>query len=507
MNLIFTIAWRNIFRHKGKTFVIGTILFLGALIMTLGNGVISGLNQGLEENIINSFTGHLVIISENQQEEAVLLSMSGQTIEPIRNYLEIKESILEQPYIKDILPVGIGYVWVLNDAGQPVDQYIIGVDFPKYYKFFNNNLTAIEGRLIEKGERGVLVPVRMRELLYDFCNFWVIPKGAGLNVENLSKEAKKNQDSLITKDEMVFLGLSRKNASLDILCDIYGVVKFRALNSLLGFYSFVDIESLRECMGYFSVEDSQTILTSDQSLALEFDEDNLDSFFEDAVAIDTDIEKSNLDIKLKIAEKKVRKNVNHEEGVFNAIYVKLNPGVDVNNARADLNEFFKEKNMGLKVIRWDKAIGMMGQMAIIMKISLFILVFLIFAVAIIIIMNTLIISALERISEIGMMRAVGARKSFISRMFLSETFLLSISFGGSGIVLGSVIIKILASLDLTTKNEILQIFYGGDTFHPLLTMSDVSLCLLQLLIVTLLACIYPILVARKITALDAISRD
>jgi len=46
MNLIIKIAWRNILRHKGKSVIIGVILFLGALIMTVGNGVISGWTLG-----------------------------------------------------------------------------------------------------------------------------------------------------------------------------------------------------------------------------------------------------------------------------------------------------------------------------------------------------------------------------------------------------------------------------------------------------------------------------
>ena len=42
MPLSITIAWRNILRHKGKSLVIGVILFLGSLLMTVGNGIISG---------------------------------------------------------------------------------------------------------------------------------------------------------------------------------------------------------------------------------------------------------------------------------------------------------------------------------------------------------------------------------------------------------------------------------------------------------------------------------
>ena len=52
--------------HYHALFGIGIILFLGALLMTVGNGMIDGAKQGIEENMINSLTGHLLVISDAQ---------------------------------------------------------------------------------------------------------------------------------------------------------------------------------------------------------------------------------------------------------------------------------------------------------------------------------------------------------------------------------------------------------------------------------------------------------
>ena len=69
--LMWKIAWRNIWRHKAKSFVIGIILFLGAFLMTVGNGMIDGAKQGLEDNMINSLTGHLIVLSEAEEKDDV----------------------------------------------------------------------------------------------------------------------------------------------------------------------------------------------------------------------------------------------------------------------------------------------------------------------------------------------------------------------------------------------------------------------------------------------------
>jgi putative ABC transport system permease protein len=53
--------------------------------------------------------------------------------------------------------------------------------------------------------------------------------------------------------------------------------------------------------------------------------------------------------------------------------------------------------------------------------------------------NTLVISVLERRSEIGLRRALGATREHIRTQFLTESLLLSLLGGGAGIVLGSAV--------------------------------------------------------------------
>jgi ABC-type lipoprotein release transport system permease subunit len=88
-------------------------------------------------------------------------------------------------------------------------------------------------------------------------------------------------------------------------------------------------------------------------------------------------------------------------------------------------------------------------MAMLIKTSLFVFVMLLFFVAIIIIVNTLSMAAIERTTEIGMMRAVGARKGFIRLMFFGGRHASAV-FGGIGIVVGVVIVNIIAGFNITT---------------------------------------------------------
>lgn len=473
--------------------------------MTVGNGIVSGMDYGMQKNIVDQFTGDIVLVSDKQLNTSVLASMSGQTIEPIENYPLVKSALSKRSEVAQFMPAGVGYVWVLNDAGQPIDQYLLGVNMAQYNQFFPDSLITLEGRRLNPGEKGVMVPARMREWLFDYSGFWVVPQDRDVVTANLSAEAKKEGSRLDTRNQLIFLGLSQKNTSLDVLTPVTAVVKFRALNGLLGFYSIVDIESLRECMGFFPGSDAQAPLSKPVQSILESDDP--EAMFDTGVS-PVESQELIVDPTWFIQQKRaVSTNSDPDTGVFNLVFVKLKPGQDLDKTVQAFNASFKQNKVPVQAIPWQKATGMLGQTATIMKVALLLFVSFIFFVAIIVIMNTLSMAAMERTSEIGMMRAVGARQWFISRMFLTETLVLSMAFGGLGILVGFGVIEALALMDISTQNEMLQILYGGDTFLPRIELGMAITCLVQLGIVTLLAVIYPVFVARRITPLQAISRD
>jgi ABC-type lipoprotein release transport system permease subunit len=511
MNLIIKIAWRNILRHKGKSLIVGMILFLGALIMTVGNGVISGMDNGLRNNIVNCFTGDMVIISDKQQSDNVFFEMMGKPIEPINNVIAIKKVLDRQPYIAHYLPVGKNAAMVLNeDGGTPGTALLIGVDFDKYRAAFPNNVTVLEGRLPKSGERGALIASGARKDFYTYTNIWFIADNDTLHTANLSPEAMENKNSLSTKNNLVLLGLNDDNSTADIRLGVKGVIKYRALNHVWGHFVLIDIESYRQCLGYFSAFEKNTEIAPEQKKLMSMDNDNLDAMFGSNELVVADSKKTAVPEKLTPAVPKadtLARTGDIDAGAYNMVLTFTKPGVKLDEGIKKLNTALQADSLGVHAVSWKKAVGALGSMAVLIKGALFVFVMFLFFVAIIIIVNTLSMAALERTSEIGMMRAVGARKSFISRMFAAETALLSFVFGGLGIVCGTIAVNILTLCHIHSDNDMVQLLFGGDTFAPFLSGGDIIVVIVQLTLVTLVAVVYPIRVARSITPLDAISRE
>lgn len=515
MNLIIKIAWRNIMRHKGKSLIIGAILFLGALIMTVGNGVISGMDAGLKETIVNSFTGDIVLVSDKQESDNVFFEFMGKAVAPINNYIDVRKVLRDQPFVERALPAGKNMAMVLNeDGGMPGNAYLLGVDFDRYRIMFPGNIRVIEGRMLDKNEPGALVPVFARKEFQAYTNIWFMAEGAKLDTASLPREVKPDAASLVPKTSAVLMGFNEDNTTTDIRLGVKGIIEYKALNTLWGHFVLVDIESFRRCLGYFAAGDKVEISASDKKL-FSMADDNIDALFSSGSVI----------VKNNAGKERKKPGANPvaadaapgpasggplvdvDEGAYNIVLVLLKKGANADQAIARLNALFKEQKLGVRAISWKKALGPVGSMATIIKAALFVFVMFLFFVAIIIIVNTLSMAALERTTEIGMMRAVGAKKGFISAMFLAETAMLSFVFGGAGVAAGIFTVKVLAMLHITSANDMVQLLFGGDTFHPLLTVFDLLLTVVQLAIVTLIAVVYPTRVARNITPLDAVQRE
>lgn len=507
MGLTAKIAWRNIWRHKGKCLVIGTILFIGSLFMTVGNSVITGMNMGLSENIVDLFTGDILIISDEQEQDNVLMDiMTGKPLKVIKDY-ESVESAIDPQIVSEYLPATAGVVFGLDETAEMVTYMMLGVNMDRYQAMFPDNFRVLEGRSFQTGERGVLIPQLIREQSYSFLDYWLLPHGEELNEAHLTDEARQYRDNLEIRRDLIFMGSNPSGGFFDVQVPVTGIIEYRALNRIWGNYTIVDIESFREAHNYVTGADSSVEISEEQrALLSETSVDDLfafDDLFTDIV-VDEDI----------LASESLGQTVSAESleydldaGSFNLVFVRLNEGVAQEDAIAQLNKRFAANNLDVRAIGWQDSVGIIGNMAVMIKAALNIFVMSIFFVAIIIIMNTLSMAALERITEIAMMRAIGAQKRFLKNMFLLETSTLSFFFGGLGMAVGVLVVYLLRSANITTENEILQMVFGGNSFNPVFTLTDLAIGIGQLSVVTVLSVLYPLRVVGKIVPLDAIARD
>ncbi len=502
--LILKIAWRSVLRHKAKSLIIGTILFLGAFIMTIGDATVIGMRRGVEENIVRSFTGHIILVSDEETKDNVLFTPMAKPLKVLKSYEKIKEILARQDFVQGFIPMTRGGVAILG--GQDMAFMLtFGCNFDDFQRIFGSPVKAIEGNLLANGDHGLLVNVEGRKNLYKFQGYWLTPEGQELNRDNLSDDARKELPRLETRTSLALEGFGEPN-STDKQVPIRGVVRFRSLNSLMREITFVDIETYRELFGYFTARDVVTELPPDQSALLDAGEDSLfggGSIYSTGSAAPPI---SALEARIRTRTTTERK-IDFDTAAYNYVSILLKPGENLDAAVAEMKRIARENGLPVKVLSWKTASGQVAQISDIFQGIVVVFVLILFFVAVIIIMNTLSMNALERTEEFGMMRAVGARKGFVTRMFLAETFSLSSVFGGAGILAGVLATWIVRPLRLGSGgSEILEILFGGEVFRPALGATGLVISAVGLAVVTVCAVIYPVFVARRITPLDAINR-
>jgi ABC-type lipoprotein release transport system permease subunit len=509
--LILKIAWRNLLRHKAKSLIIGIIIFLGALIMTVGNASVIGAQKGFDENFVNRFTGHLILVSKDEEKDNVLFPFMGETLKVLQDYPVLKSMLEEQDYIEDFIPLTRGIAVLLGLEDTMWGILAFGANFEDYQRIFQNNVLLVEGRYLKNGEHGILISTGTREDIYKFTGHWVLPQDEEIIVDNLTEDALEDYQAgeLPVKYDLVFMGWGGDTLNTDIRLPVIGIIRYEALNQVMKDMSLLDLESFRECFGYFTAEATIADLSAEEQTSLEIVSDD-DIFGGDDIFADAVITEESYDIE-SIQEQTKREEgaVNLDSGAFNYISVKLKPGVSIEKGTELLNQAIEQSGTDARVIDWKTASGQVAQMAGMMQGAVSFFVFILFVVAALIIANTLSLAAMERVEELGMMRAIGAlRGYFISHMFILEIFILSFVFSAIGIFVGMGCVGLLQLANIQAGNqEILHILFGGDTFQPVIDVFGLIGGVVQLVILTSLAMIYPLYVAGKIKPLDAVNRS
>ena len=117
-----------------------------------------------------------------------------------------------------------------------------------------------------------------------------------------------------------------------------------------------------------------------------------------------------------------------------------------------------------------------------------------------------VVSVIERTGEIGTMRAIGAEKSFVKKLFFTETLFLTVVSSIIGFIIAFIAMAIFNSLEITITNSIAKMILGGGLLHFSPTVKIIVATFFVAILGSILSNLYPISSALKITPLKALSK-
>ena len=174
----------------------------------------------------------------------------------------------------------------------------------------------------------------------------------------------------------------------------------------------------------------------------------------------------------------------------------------------DVDRAATEAGLGLKVVDWQSASGMVGQFVTMMRGILLFALVIFFGIALVVINNAMVMATLQRVKEIGTMRAIGAQRRFVVVMLLVEIGSVGVLFGLGGALLGGLVVwAIRAGGGIPATTDMLYFIFSGPSLLPTLGTVSVAASLVAVVVVAVLSGLYPAWLAMKVTPVEAMASE
>jgi ABC-type lipoprotein release transport system permease subunit len=196
-----------------------------------------------------------------------------------------------------------------------------------------------------------------------------------------------------------------------------------------------------------------------------------------------------------------------EQGVvLNAAVIVKDPK-KIKETIAEIEAQGKADGLTLKAIDWQQAAGLIGQFVNVTRMVLYVAILIIFLIALVIINNALVMATLERVKEIGTLRAIGAQRRFILAMLIVEAIVVGLIFGGLGAGLGAVLVTLIGKIGIPAKSDVWFFFFSGPRLHPFIGTSNIVAAFIIVLLVSAFSSFYPAWIAMRVTPRQAMQEE
>lgn len=511
MKEIFRLALRNLSEHKSKTIIISLFLVFGMAIVVLGNSFLESINRGLEKDFRQNYTGDLVI--SIQPEKGTILDIFGVAataniggeipqVPAIPDLKNVEEIVHAQEGIKGTTKQISAQILIAKGKEMDMSDFIENDDLgfddlpismlfgveESYWDLFPK-VNLVEGRYPQKDTNEVMIDTRVKNA---FESLYKKPLNVGDDILMLGA----NTNGVIREGKLVgiFDPPNENSAMFQIVyCDPNLARAFADLTYAANFES--------ELPSYVDFSISEL---SEDDLFGSSDDDLFGELIEESDEI---LRQDTTDFSDILGDTTLRDELNKtDEGAWNFILAKVQNPSQTKKVIEELKTKFADANLNVQVMDWKAGAysysGTVEGIGFIFNLLIIILAVVVF----IIIMNTMVVSVIERTGEIGTMRAIGAEKSFVKKLFFTETLFLTVVSSIVGFIIAFIAMAIFNSLEITITNSIAKMILGGGLLHFSPTVKIIVATFFVAILGSILSNLYPISSALKITPLKALSK-
>jgi putative ABC transport system permease protein len=458
--------------------------------------------QNLRKGLTESVSGDIVIHSSLVEGDIdiILPSQNIPTIEDFENAREVLDNMDEVQYYTPLIKSG---AFIADPETNEMDELIpiLGVNIERYFKIFKN-ASIIEGETIPDGETGLIISTKY--------------------LENVSEKYK---DDLTVGNSIKIASFTKAGAVRIVNAKIWGILdltgsEWGVLNNLM------DFKTTQRLMGYdpeskiksveqmIAIEKNRDLLFSDVEEDFDIEGTGEDDPFGDLFSEEDFIEEEGeIDQEEQQREEEIRDSLDEKElskkgtGETQYIVIRLKDFRKINQTVNKLNNIFEENGYNYEAVPYTESSGNLGAFIFFARIIIISIIIILQIISVIIITNTVLMSILERVNEIGTMRAIGAQRTYIFSLIYTESFILAFISSIIGIGFSLLMLWLVGLMGIEATNLVTAILFNGQYLHPTTDIIYILITIGILVATTFLATLYPVRIATKVSPLEAINKE
>lgn len=471
--MLLYLALKNIITKK-SSYVIVLFIAFAVMMLVVTNAVFDSTEKGIQETFVSSFTGDIVIRPKNVPPLSLFgdeTPVTGDLSDiPILNpYGQICDVLSSENKIKGFTPQVTGQVAVSNDSGDNLSaSYVFGVNGEDYVNLMSS-IKILEGEPWKNGQKGVMITKKHAEEL-------------NVHIGDLLQLAVEE-------------GLSSRIRAVPVTA----VYEYKNDNSTLENIVLVNSETVRSVLDISDMTDPSKMQLDEEQEEF-FDDSDINSLFEDAADVDVPVETEEITF---TDEEIAALESSYSSATWNFIICRLEDSKDTYREIKNLNRIFEKNEWNVEAVNWRSSAGNTAFYLYILRLVLNIGIIIVLAAGFIVVNNTLVINVLDRIREIGTMRAIGANKRYISKECMAETLLMAVTSGILGCVLGIFASKIVNLMQISIHNSFLVQLFGGSNIITSIKISNLAGSFTVALVIGFISWIYPVVNALRINPVQA----
>lgn len=323
-------------------------------------------------------------------------------------------------------------------------------------------------------------------------------------------------------DTLTIKAVTRTGFIQSVNVKVYGTFQFKGLekSALAGALNLMDLMSFRDLYGYLTSEKAAEFAKMKESVgAKDVNRENAEAeLFGGGNTVVADAQNGMVELSQELdgnagalrqedITRRIYSQEEIEQGVVLNAAVMLKDPALLEQTKADIEALSAKEGLGLSVVSWQKAAGLLGQFAVLLRLVLVIAVFIIFVVALVVINNAMMMATLERVREIGTLRAIGAQRGFVMQMLLVETIVVGIVFGTAGAAAGTGIVMAIQKAGIPAVNDFMYFLFSGPRLRPDIGSANLVAAFFIVLLVSGFSSFYPAFLATRVSPLQAMQSD